>query len=73
MGVIINYYDGIFEKDETKEYKLVKEISTPNNVIKYYESVVESVEEKLKKEINSLNQELQLTQDVLDVLILGQI
>ena len=46
---IINYYDGIFEKDETKEYKLVKEISTPNNVIKYYESVVESVEEKLKK------------------------
>ena len=73
MGVIINYYDGIFEKDETKEYKLVKEISTPNNVIKYYESVVESVEEKLKKEINSLNQELQSTQDALDALILGQI
>ena len=70
---IINYYDGIFEKDETKEYKLVKEISTPNNVIKYYESVVESVEEKLKKEINSLNQELQSTQDALDALILGQI
>lgn len=72
MGVIINYYDGIFEKDDTKEYKLVKKIFSNKYEIYYFESIEKSTEEILKIKIEELNEELQSTQEVLDVLILSQ-
>ena len=72
MGVIINYYDGIFEKDDTKEYKLARKIVSNKYEIYYFESIEKSTEEILKIKIEELNEELQSTQEALDVLILGQ-
>lgn len=69
---IINLYDGIFEKDDTKEYKLVKKIFSNKYEIYYFESIEKSTEEILKIKIEELNEELQSTQEVLDVLILSQ-
>ena len=72
VNTIINYYDGIFEKDDTKEYKLVKKIFSNKYEIYYFESIEKSTEEILKIKIEELNEELQSTQDALDVLILSQ-
>ena len=69
---IINLYDGIFEKDDTKEYKLVKKIFSNKYEIYYFESIEKSTEEILKIKIEELNEELQSTQEALDVLILSQ-
>lgn len=72
LVTIINLYDGIFEKDDTKEYKLVKKIFSNKYEIYYFESIEKSTEEILKIKIEELNEELQSTQEVLDVLILSQ-
>ena len=72
MGVIINYYDGIFEKDDTKEYKLARKIVSNKYAIYYFESIEKSTEEILKIKIEELHEELQSTQEALDVLILSQ-
>ena len=72
VNTIINLYDGIFEKDDTKEYKLVKKIFSNKYEIYYFESIEKSTEEILKIKIEELNEELQSTQEVLDVLILSQ-
>lgn len=72
MGVIINYYDGIFEKDDTKEYKLARKIVSNKYEIYYFKSIEKSTEEILKTKIEELNEELQSTQEALDVLILSQ-
>ena len=72
VNTIINLYDGIFEKDDTKEYKLVKRIFSNKYEIYYFESIEKSTEEILKIKIEELNEELQSIQEVLDVLILSQ-
>ena len=72
LVTIINLYDGIFEKDDTKEYKLVKRIFSNKYEIYYFESIEKSTEEILKIKIEELNEELQSIQEVLDVLILSQ-
>ena len=72
VNTIINLYDGIFVKDDTKEYKLVKKIFSNKYEIYYFESIEKSTEEILKIKIEELNEELQSTQDALDVLILSQ-
>ena len=72
VNTIINLYDGIFVKDDTKEYKLVKKIFSNKYEIYYFESIEKSTEEILKIKIEELNEELQSTQEALDVLILSQ-
>ena len=56
---IVEYYDGITEKDETKEYKLIKRVSINGTLSLYYESteiVVDEEKEKLKNSILGLNE-----------------
>lgn len=56
---IVEYYDGITEKDETKEYKLIKRVSMNDTLSLYYESieiVVDEEKEKLKNSIVGLNE-----------------
>lgn len=56
---IVEYYDGITEKDETKEYKLIKRVSINGALSLYYESieiVVDEEKEKLKNSILGLNE-----------------
>lgn len=56
---IIEYYDGLIEKDETKEYKLIKRVSTSDTLFLYFESikkVVDEEKEKLKNQIIGLNE-----------------
>ena len=56
---IVEYYDGLIEKDETKEYKLIKRVSTSDTLFLYFESikkVVDEEKEKLKSQIIGLNE-----------------
>ena len=56
---IVEYYDGITEKDETKKYKLIKRVSINGALSLYYESieiVVDEEKEKLKNSILGLNE-----------------
>ena len=56
---IVEYYDGITEKDETKKYKLIKRVSINGTLSLYYESteiVVDEEKEKLKNSILGLNE-----------------
>lgn len=54
---IVECYDGITEKDETKEYKLIKRVSTSDTLFLYFESieiVADEEKENMKKEIKEL-------------------
>lgn len=56
---IVEYYDGITEKDETKEYKLIKRVSINGVLSLYYESieiVVDEEKEALKAKINEFDE-----------------
>lgn len=56
---IVEYYDGITEKDETKEYKLIKRVSINGALSLYYESteiVVDEEKEALKAKINEFDE-----------------
>lgn len=55
----VEYFDGVIEKDETKEYKLIKRVSTSDTLFLYYESiekVINEEKEKLKNSILGLNE-----------------
>ena len=73
MGKIIEYYNDLLEKDETKTYYLDKKVSTPDTLFLYYKSKEKTKEElekeELKNEINSLKEELKIAQEAIDFLI----
>ena len=55
----VEYFDGVIEKDETKEYKLIKRVSTSDTLFLYYESIEKVINEekqKLKNSILGLNE-----------------
>ncbi|MDU2291080.1 MAG: hypothetical protein E7D69_13495 [Clostridium celatum] len=56
---IVEYYDGITEKDETKKYKLIKRVSINGTLSLYFKSIEEVIDEekeKLKNSIVGLNE-----------------
>lgn len=51
------FYDGSEEKDETKQYKLVRKVSDNGTLFLYYESIEKEIDEEreaIKKEISEL-------------------
>ena len=64
------YYDGSLEKDETKQYKLIKKVSDNGTLFLYYKSIViDEEKEDIKnriKELEDIAENLTLT--ILDLL-----
>lgn len=56
---IVEYYDGILEKDETKKYKLIKRVSTADTLFLYFKSiekVIDEEKEDFKNKVNELDE-----------------
>lgn len=56
---IVEYYDGITEKDETKKYKLIKRVSINGTLSLYFKSIEEVIDEEkeaLKAKINEFDE-----------------
>ena len=64
------YYDGSLEKDETKQYKLIKKVSDNGTLFLYYKSIeIDKEKEDIKnriKELEDIAENLTLT--ILDLL-----
>ena len=57
MRETIKYYDDTLEKDETKQYKLIKKVSDNGTLFLYYKSIeIDKEKEKLKNSILGLNE-----------------
>lgn len=57
--MIIKYWDGILEKDETKKYKLIKRVSTADTLFLYFKSiekVIDEEKEDFKNKVNELDE-----------------
>ena len=70
MRETIKYYDDTLEKDETKQYKLIKKVSDNGTLFLYYKSIVidkekEDIKNKIK-ELEDIAENLTLT--ILDLL-----
>lgn len=71
------FYDGLEEKDETKQYKLVRKVSDNGIIFLYYESIEKEINEEreaIKKEIAELKSivaDLSLT--ILDLIPMEEI
>lgn len=69
---IIEYFDGIIEKDETKEYKLIKRVSTSDTLFLYFKSiekVIDEDKENLKNKVNELDEVIEnLMLTILDLI-----
>lgn len=65
--MVIEYYDELTEKDENKEYKLVRKVSMDGTILLYYKSikkVVDKEKEELKakvEEMDKLIEDLMIT------------
>ena len=68
--MITNYYDGSLEKDETKQYKLIRKVSDNGTLFLYYKSIViDEEKENIKNRIEELEDIVEdLTFTVLDLL-----
>ena len=70
MRETIKYYDDTLEKDETKQYKLVRKVSDNGTIFLYYKSIViDEEKEDIKnriKELEDIAENLTLT--ILDLL-----
>ena len=70
MRETIKYYDDTLEKDETKQYKLIKKVSDNGAIFLYYESIkIDKEKEDIKnriKELEDIAENLTLT--ILDLL-----
>lgn len=56
---IVEYYDGITEKDETKEYKLIKKVSSSDTIFLCFKSIEKAIDEEkenLKNKVNELDE-----------------
>ena len=70
MRETIKYYDGSLEKDETKQYKLIKKVSDNGTLFLYYKSIViDEEKEDIKNRIKELEDIVEnLTLTILDLL-----
>ena len=65
-----NYYDGSLEKDETKQYKLIRKVSDNGTLFLYYKSIeIDKEKEDIKNKIEELEDIVEdLTFTILDLL-----
>ena len=70
MRETIKYYDDTLEKDETKQYKLIKKVSDNGALFLYYESIkIDKEKEDIKNKIKELEDIAEnLTLTILDLL-----
>ena len=64
MRETIKYYDDTLEKDETKQYKLIKKVSDNGTLFLYYKSI------EIDKEKEDIAENLTLT--ILDLIPEGE-
>ena len=64
--MIVKFYDGCIIKDETKDYKLINK-TISNGIIQ--EEKKKKIETEIQKEIASLRDDLNITQEAIDFLI----
>ena len=64
--MIVKFYDGCIIKDETKDYILYKKNISDGIIEEFYK---EKTQDKLQKEITSLRDDLNITQEAIDFLI----
>ena len=74
MRETIKYYDDTLEKDETKQYKLIKKVSDNGTLFLYYKSIViDKEKEDIKNRIKELEDIVEnLTLTILDLLPEGE-
>ena len=74
MRETIKYYDDTLEKDETKQYKLIKKVSDNGAIFLYYESIkIDKEKEDIKNKIKELEDIAEnLTLTILDLLPEGE-
>ena len=74
MRETIKYYDDTLEKDETKQYKLIKKVSDNGTLFLYYKSIeIDKEKEDIKnriKELEDIAENLTLT--ILDLIPEGE-
>ena len=70
MRETIKYYDDTLEKDETKQYKLVRKVSDNGTIFLYYKSIViDEEKEDIKNRIKELEDIVEnLTLTILDLI-----
>ena len=70
MREAIKYYDDTLEKDETKQYKLIRKVSDNGAIFLYYKSIViDEEKENIKNRIKELEDIVEnLTFTILDLL-----
>ena len=74
MRETIKYYDDTLEKDETKQYKLIKKVSDNGAIFLYYKSIViDEEKEDIKNRIKKLEYIAEnLTLTILDLIPEGE-
>ena len=74
MRETIKYYDDTLEKDETKQYKLIKKVSDNGALFLYYKSIViDEEKEDIKNRIKELEDIVEnLTLTILDLIPEGE-
>ena len=74
MRETIKYYDDTLEKDETKQYKLIKKVSDNGALFLYYESIkIDKEKEDIKNKIKELEDIAEnLTLTILDLIPEGE-
>ena len=70
MREAIKYYDDTLEKDETKQYKLIRKVSDNGTLFLYYKSIeIDKEKEDIKNRIEELEDIAKnLTLTILDLL-----
>ena len=70
MREAIKYYDDTLEKDETKQYKLIRKVSDNGAIFLYYKSIeIDKEKENIKNRIKELEDIVEnLTFTILDLL-----
>ena len=70
MRETIKYYDDTLEKDETKQYKLIKKVSDNGTLFLYYKSIeIDKEKEDIKNRIKELEDIVEnLTLTILDLI-----
>ena len=74
MRETIKYYDDTLEKDETKQYKLIRKVSDNGTLFLYYKSIeIDKEKENIKNRIEELEDIVEdLTFTILDLIPEGE-
>ena len=64
--MIVKFYDGCIIKDETKDYKLINKTISNGRRQEFYHAKTKT---EIQKEIASLRDDLNITQEAIDFLI----